>query len=57
LGGYATLITFELQEMNTFVAEWFANLFEQFAFEKLTAAGVKPTCFANSFYQKQIMFW
>jgi hypothetical protein len=38
------------------VAERFANVFEQFAFEKLSAAGAKPTCFAKSLYQENIMW-
>jgi hypothetical protein len=49
-------VTLEMQKMNDFVAERFANLFEQFAFEKLSAAGAKPTCFAKSLYQENIMW-
>jgi hypothetical protein len=55
-GGYGMPVTLEMQKMNDFVAERFANLFEQFAFEKLAAAGVKPTCFAKSLYQEAIMW-
>jgi hypothetical protein len=55
-GGTSMPITLERQEINNFVAERFANLFEQFVFEKLSAAGAKPTYFAKSFYQA-ITMW
>ena len=55
-GGYGVPFTLELRGMNDFVAERFANIFEQFAFEKLSAAGAKPTCFAKSLYQENIMW-
>jgi len=55
-GGTGMPITQERQEINNFVAERFANLFEQFAFEKLSTAGAKPTYFAKSFYQA-ITMW
>ncbi len=55
-GGYGMPVTIEMQEMNDFVAERFANLFEQFAFEKLSAAGARPTCYAKSLYRKNIMW-
>jgi hypothetical protein len=56
VGRYGMPVTLEMQKMNDFVAERFANLFEQFAFEKLSAAGAKPTCFAKSLYQENIMW-